>query len=153
MDKRTEFNNALKDALKSKDQVAMGTIRLILAALKDRDIEARGKGNADGIGESEILGLLQSMVKQRQESCKIYAEAGRTDLADREAAEIDVIRRFLPQQMGEDEVQQKVDDLISELGVSEIRDMGRVMAELKARYAGQVDMAKASNVVKDRLAN
>ncbi|MCB9991521.1 MAG: GatB/YqeY domain-containing protein [Rhodospirillales bacterium] len=153
MDKRTEFNNALKEALKSKDQVAMGTIRLIIAALKDRDIEARGKGNAEGIGESEILSLLQSMVKQRQESCKIYKDAGRDDLADREAAEIEVIQRFLPQQMSEDEVQATVEGLISELGVSDIKEMGKVMAELKTRYAGQLDMARASGVVKERLAS
>ncbi len=130
----------------------MATIRLIVAALKDRDIEARGKGNADGISEAEILSLLQSMVKQRQESATTYSAAGRDDLAEREEAEIDVIRRFMPQQMSEEDVQKTVDTLIDELGVADIKDMGRVMAELKTRYAGQVDMARASGVVKERLA-
>lgn len=153
MDKRTEFNTALKEALKSKDQVAMGTIRLIIAALKDRDIEARGRGNAGGISESDILSMLQSMIKQRQESSEIYRNAGRADLADREEAEILVIKRFLPQQMSEAEVLQTVEGLIIELGVSDIKEMGKIMNELKARYAGRLDMARASGVVKERLAS
>lgn len=153
MDKRTEFNTALKEALKSKDQVAMGTIRLIIAALKDRDIEARGKGNAEGISDAEILSLLQSMIKQRQESSETYRKAGREELAAREEAEIEVIKRFLPQQMSEDEVRQTVDGLIVELGVSDIKEMGKVMNALKSRYAGRLDMARASGVVKERLAS
>ncbi len=152
MDKRTEFNNALKDALREKDKVAMGTIRLMVAALKDRDIEARGKGNADGISESDILSMLQSMIKQRQESMKTYRDAGRDDLADREEQEIKIIERFLPQQMSEDDMRAVVDGLISELGVADIKDMGRLMAELKKRYAGQLDMGRASGVVKEKLA-
>ena len=152
MDKRAEFNSALKEALKAKEQVATSTIRLILAALKDRDIEARGHGKPDGIGENEILSMLQSMIKQRQESHKTYADAGRQDLADREAAEIDVIKRFLPAQMSEDEVRKTVDGLIAELNVHDIKEMGKVMAELKTRYAGKLDMARASGVVKERLA-
>ncbi|HIF25049.1 MAG TPA: GatB/YqeY domain-containing protein [Micavibrio sp.] len=153
MDKRTEFNNALKEALKSKDTVAIGTIRLMIAALKDRDIEARGKGNADGITDSEILSMLQSMIKQRQESQKTYEDAGRPELAEREAVEIEVIKRFLPQQLGEDEVRSKVDELIIELNVTDIKEMGKVMAELKSRYAGQMDMGRASGLVKERLAS
>lgn len=153
MDKRTEFNNALKEAMRAKDQVGTATMRLILAALKDRDIEARGHGHAEGIGEAEILSMLQSMIKQRQESQKTYADAGRMDLADRESAEIEVIKRFLPQQMGEEEVRKTVDGLIAELGISDIREMGKVMAELKTRYAGKLDMAKASGIVKERLAS
>ncbi len=152
MDKRTEFNNALKDALREKDKVAMGAIRLMVAALKDRDIEARGKGNADGISESDILSMLQSMIKQRQESMKTYRDAGRDDLADREEQEIKIIERFLPQQMSEDDMRAVVDGLISELGVADIKDMGRLMAELKKRYAGQLDMGRASGVVKEKLA-
>lgn len=152
MEKRTEFSAALKEALKSRDTVAMATIRLILAALKDRDIEARGRGHAEGISESDILAMLQSMIKQRQESHKTYADAGRSDLADREAAEIVVIKRFLPQQMNDSEMRETVNTLIVELGVTDIRDMGKVMAELKARYAGKLDMARASGAVKDRLA-
>lgn len=153
MDKRTEFNNALKEALKSKDAIAIGTIRLMIAALKDRDIEARGKGNADGITEAEILSMLQSMIKQRQESQKTYEEAGRPELAEREAAEIEVIKRFLPQQLGEDEVRAKVDELIIELNVTDIKEMGKVMTELKSRFAGQMDMGRASGLVKERLAS
>jgi len=152
VDKRTEFNNALKEAVKGKDQIATSTLRLIIAALKDRDIEARGRGHAEGIGEGEILSMLQSMIKQRQESSKTYRDAGRADLADREDAEIVVINRYLPKQMSEDEVKKTVDGLISELGVKDIKEMGKVMAVLKSKYAGQLDMARASNVIKERLA-
>jgi uncharacterized protein YqeY len=153
VDKRSEFNDALKTALKSKDQVATSTIRLIVAALKDRDIEARGKGNAEGISEEDILSMLQSMIKQRNESTATYREAGREDLASREEAEIEVIKKFLPAQMSDEEVQDTVNELIKELGVSDIREMGKVMAELKTRYAGKLDMARASGVVKERLAS
>lgn len=153
MDKRAEFNDALKQALKSKEEVATATIRLIVAALKDRDIEARGKGQAEGISDADILSMLQSMIKQRQESSKTYRDADRPELAEREEAEIEVIKRFLPAQMGESEVKETVDNLISELGVSDIKEMGKVMAELKTRYAGQLDMARASGVVKERLAS
>ena len=151
MDKRQEFNQALKEAMREKDQVAVSTIRLILAALKDRDIEARGKGK-DSVDEQEMLSMLQSMVKQRNESSVTYKEAGRDDLADRELAEIEVIKRFLPEQLSDEEVGQKVEELINELNVSDIKDMGKVMGALKARYAGQVDMAKAGSVVRQRLA-
>lgn len=153
MDKRTELNTALKEAVKSKDTVATSTIRLISAALKDRDIAVRGEGRAEGIGESEILSMLQSMIKQRQESSVTYRKAGRDDLADREDEEIKVIRKFLPQQLDEKEVRDVVDGLIAELNVTDIREMGKVMAELKSRYAGQVDMSKASGLVKERLAS
>lgn len=152
MDKRAEFNTALKEAVKGKDVIATATMRLIIAALKDRDIEARGRGQAEGIGEAEILSMLQGMIKQRLESSKTYSDAGRTDLSDREDAEIEVIKRFLPRQMNEDEVRKTVDGLIAELGVGDIREMGKVMAALKARYAGQLDMTRASGVVKERLA-
>lgn len=152
MDKRTEFNMALKEALKSKEKVATSTIRLILAALKDRDITARGKGLADGVDDAEILSMLQSMIKQRQESSQTYSDAGRDDLAEREQAEIDVIRGFLPKQLSEGEVEDIVGALIGELGASGIKDMGKVMGVLKTRYAGQVDMGKAGGVVKKKLA-
>ena len=151
MDKRTEINAALKDSMKSKDTVATATIRLMIAAMKDRDIAARSSGNADGIGAAEILSMLQSMVKQRQESIEIYTKAGRAELAAAEQAEIEVIRRFLPQQMSEAEVRTKIEGLISEMGVKDIKEMGKVMNELKARYAGQLDMAKASGIIKEKL--
>ena len=132
---------------------ALATIRLILAALKDRDIAERSKGNAEGISDSDILSLLQSMVKQREESSSTYRKAGRDDLADREEAEIKIVNKFLPAQMNDDEIRTKVDGLISELNVTDIREMGKVMAELKTRFAGQMDISKASGVVKERLAS
>jgi len=150
--KREEFSQALKGALKSKDQIAMSTIRLITAAMKDRDIAARGNGNDEGIGEGEILSLLQSMVKQRQESSKMYRENDRAELADREEAEITVIERFLPAQMSEDDTAAAIDAIIAETGASSIKDMGKVMGVLKEKYAGQLDMAKAGGAVKAKLA-
>lgn len=151
MEKRAEINNALKEAMKNKDQLAVATIRLIIAAMKDRDIAARGTGNADGIGDAEILSMMQSMIKQRIESTEIYTKANRPDLAEQEKAEIEVIKRFLPQQMSESEVRAKVDALIAELGVKDIKDMGKVMNELKARFAGQLDMDKASGIIREKL--
>ncbi|MCI5061057.1 MAG: GatB/YqeY domain-containing protein [Alphaproteobacteria bacterium] len=152
MSKRDELTTALKEALKSKDQIAMSTIRLITAALKDRDIAARGKGNAEGVSESEILSLMQSMIKQRQESAKTYADAGRPELAEREEAEIKVIERFLPAQLDEGAVGEAIEKIIADVGAESIKDMGKVMAELKTQYAGQIDMAKAGSVVKEKLA-
>lgn len=149
---REELNIKLKQALKEKDQVTMSTLRLIIAAMKDKDIAARDKGNYDGIPDNEILSMLQSMIKQRQESSKTYRDAERPELAEREEAEMKVIEQFLPKQMGEEEVSKTIETLISETGASSIKDMGKIMAELKTRYAGQVDMAKAGGVVKQKLA-
>jgi hypothetical protein len=137
--------------MKNKQMIAVATIRLILAALKDKDIGARGEGNADGINDSDILSMLQSMIKQRKESAKTYAEAERYDLAEREEAEIAVIETFMPQQLEETQIVNAIEVLIQKMGVSDIRDMGRVMLEFKAKYAGQVDMAKASSIVKQKL--
>ena len=149
---REEFTTALKQAQKSKDQVAMSTIRLITAAMKDRDIAARGNGNAEGIPDTEILSMMQSMIKQRQESSRTYADANRPELAERELAEIKVIERFLPAQMGEADVAGAIETIIAEVGAADIKDMGKVMGELKSRYAGQIDMAKAGGVVRGKLA-
>ena len=149
---REEFTTALKESLKAKDQVAMSTIRLITAAMKDRDIAARGSGNADGISDAEILSMMQSMIKQRQESSKTYRDNDRAELAEREEAEIVVIERFLPAQMSEDETDKAISDIIAEMDASSIKDMGKVMGELKSRYAGQLDMAKADGQVKAKLA-
>ncbi len=149
---REDFTTALKQAMQSKDTVALSTIRLITAAMKDRDIAARGKGDADGIADTEILSMLQSMIKQRQESSKTYRDHKRNDLAEREEAEIVVIERFLPQQMSEEETGQAVEAIIAEVSASSIKDMGKVMGELKTRYAGKLDMAKAGGVVKAKLA-
>ncbi|MCB1720612.1 MAG: GatB/YqeY domain-containing protein [Rhodospirillales bacterium] len=151
MEKREEFTAALKESLKAKDQTAMSTIRLILAALKDRDIAARGQGKADGIEESEILSMLQTMIKQRQEAAKIYCDAGREELAEREEAEIEVIQKFMPVQLGEEEVAKAVEKIIDDTGATGIKDMGKVMGALKSQYAGQIDMGKAGAIVKAKL--
>lgn len=149
---RTELNDALKDAMKAKDQCAVSTLRLILAALKDRDIAARGKGEDDGIRDDQILEMLQKMVRQRRESIELYQKGERQDLADKERAEIAVIERFLPKQLGDAEMRSAVQTVIDELDAETIKDMGRVMATLKERYAGRMDFAKASALVKEQLA-
>jgi len=150
--KRDEFSTKLKEALKAKEEIATATIRLILAALKDRDIAVRGQGQADGIEDNEILSMLGSMIKQRRESAQTYADAGRDDLAEREQAEIEVIQNFMPKQLGDDEVAKVIEELAGELGASDIKDMGKVMGALKERYAGQLDMGKAGGLVKQKLA-
>ncbi len=149
---RSQLSDALKDAMRAKEACAVSTLRLILAALKDRDIAARGKGNSDGIGEGEILDLLQKMVRQRYEAIELYRKGDRQDLVDRETAEIEVIQRFLPKQMDEAEVQSAVQEVIAELEAATIKDMVRVMGALKERYAGRMDFAKASALVKAQLA-
>lgn len=149
---RERLRDALKEAMKSKDATGVSTIRLILATLKDRDISLREKGNQDGIDDEALLALLQTMVKQRQESIRLYEEGGRLELADQERQEIEVIQRFLPEQLGEKEMENAVDGLIKELDASSIRDMGRTMAELKSRYAGQMDFSQAAALVRQRLA-
>lgn len=149
---RARLNEELKQALKAKEKLAVSTLRLILAALKDRDIAARGKGNCDGIGEDEILDLLQKMVRQRQDSIEAYSKGDRQDLVDREAGEIAVIKRFLPKELDPAEATEAVDSTIAELQASSIKDMGKVIGTLKQRYAGRMDFSKASRMVKERLA-
>ena len=151
MDKRTEISSALKEALKSQNKIALTTLRLITAAMKDRDIAIRESGKPDGITDDEILLMLQSMVKQRQESAKTYSEAGRDDLAEQEEAEIDVIKSFMPKQLDEAEVEAVIAGIIEEISAKDIKDMGKVMAVMKTKYAGQVDMAKAGAVAKKKL--
>lgn len=148
---REDFNARLKEALKSKDEVAISTVRLIIAALKDRDISARGNGKSEGIDENEILSMLQSMIKQRQESAKTYCDAGREELAEREESEIEVIESFLPEQISDSDLEDIIGKLVVETGAESIRDMGKVMGVLKSQYAGQVDMGKAGAMVKERL--
>lgn len=147
---REAINAALKDAMRSGDRVRTGTLRLINAAIKDRDIEARGNGKPP-LGEEEILQLLQKMIKQRQESAKIYADNGREELAATENAEIAVVQGFLPKQMSDAEVEAAVDGVVAEIGAEGLRDMGRVMAALKERYVGKMDFGRANGVVKARL--
>ncbi|MEQ9811687.1 MAG: GatB/YqeY domain-containing protein [Azospirillaceae bacterium] len=149
---RQRFNEALKDAMRAKDEIALATVRLILAALKDRDIAARSTGNTEGIPDDDVLNMLQTMVKQRRESISLYEQGGRLDLAEQEAAEIAVIQRFLPKQMDEGEIKVAVDGVIKELNASSLKDMGRTMAALRDRYAGQMDFGKASGIVKTQLA-
>lgn len=148
---RTRLSEALKDALKSKDARSTATLRLISAALKDRDIAARSKGNYDGINEDEILQMLQSMIKQRRESITMYEQGGRLELAQQEQEEIVVIERFLPKQMEGAEIEAAIDALVAELGATGVKDMGRVMTALREKFAGQMDFAKASGMVKARL--
>ncbi len=148
---RTRLNDALKAAMKAKEVLTMATVRLILAALKDRDIAARGKGNLDGIDDDGILAMLQSMIKQRHESIALYEKGGRLELARQETDEIAVIEQFLPRQLGEDEVVEAITAVIEEVEAKSLKDMGRTMAALKERYAGRMDFAKASAQVKARL--
>lgn len=147
---RNSLNDALKEAMRNKDKQAISTLRLILAALKDRDIAARGEGS-EAIGEDAVLEMLQKMIRQRRDSIEMYEKAGRTELAEREQSEIAVIEKFLPKQMSAEEVEKIVEDLIAELGVDSIKDMGKVMGALKSKYAGTMDFGKASGVVKAKL--
>ncbi|MGB0681258.1 MAG: GatB/YqeY domain-containing protein [Magnetovibrionaceae bacterium] len=149
---RTELNDALKTAMKAKEDQAVQTIRLILASLKDRDIAARSKGNMEGITDDEILSLLQSMVKQRKESITLYEQGGRLELAQQEAAEIEVINRFLPEPMTDEDMAKAVELAMSEIGAASLKDMGKTMGLLKERHAGVMDFAAASKMVKERLA-
>jgi uncharacterized protein YqeY len=149
---RSRLNEALKAAMKAKSERALATLRLILAALKDRDIAARTKGGGDMIGDDEILQMLQSMIKQRRESIALYEQGGRLELAQQEAEEIEVIQRFLPRQMSDEEVSAAVAATIQDLEATGLKDMGRVMTALRERFAGQMDFGKASQAVKTQLA-
>jgi uncharacterized protein YqeY len=148
---RARFNDALKTAMKEKAVRTLSTVRLILAKLKERDIEVRAKGNHDGIPEPEIQSMLQGMVKQRRESIELYEKGGRPELAQQERDEITVIEGFLPKQLAGAELDAAVRQAIAETGAQTAKDMGRVMAVLKERYAGQLDMAQASAAAKKAL--
>ncbi len=148
---RVQISEALKSSMKAKAQRATSTLRLILAAMKDRDIAARSKGGDDEISDDEILGMLQKMIKQRHESIKFYKQGGRLDLAKEEAEEIEIIERFLPKRLDEKETTDAISAVIDELGAANIKDMGRTMAALKQSYAGRMDFSKVSTIVKQRL--
>lgn len=150
-DLRGHLNAALKEAMKSKDSISVSTIRLILAALKDRDVAARGQGNSEGVSETEILAMLQTMIKQRVESAQTYSGAGRKDLADREESEITIIRSFLPRAIEGDELEEVITTAITQTGAESIKDMGKIMNFLRENYAGQIDMGAAGGVVKKKL--
>ena len=151
MDMRTRISTALKSAMKTKDSARLSTLRLINAAIKDKDIALRGEGEDGGVGDGEVLTILGKMAKQRQESARAYEEGGRLDLAERERAEIEVIAEFLPKRLSADEVQSAVDKAIRETDANSIRDMGRVMGALKSRYTGQMDFGQVGPMVKERL--
>ncbi len=149
---RDRIKAELKAAMKAREQRKTATLRLISAALKDRDIAARGKGVPDGIDETQILGMLQTMVKQRQESIDHYEQGGRLEMAEQEREEIAIITGFLPPRLDEAAMETVVGSVMAELGAESIKDMGRTMAALRERYAGQMDFGKASALVKSRLA-
>ena len=148
---REQINNALKDAMKAKDQRRVSTLRMVLAAIKDKDIAARTETSREGVSDEDVLSLLAKMVKQRDDSITAFVTGNRPDLADAEREEIAIIREFMPKQMGDDEAKEAAAELIKELGASSMKDMGKVMAAMKERYAGQMDFGKASALVKDLL--
>ncbi len=149
---REKLNEALKDAMRARDMAAVGTIRLILAKLKEVDIASRTEANREGVADDRILSMMQGMIKQRNESITLYEKGNRADLADKEKAEIVVIERFLPKQMDESALEAAVKEAVASAGAKSVKDMGAVMAALKTKYAGQMDFAKASAAVKKALA-
>ena len=148
---RTRFQEQLKQSMHARDQIATSTLRLIIAAMQDRDIAARGKGNWDGISEDEILLMLRSMVKQRLESIKMYEIGKRMDLVEREKAEVRIIETFLPKQMDDAQIKTIIEEVVTSVQATGLKDMGKVMAEMKVKYPGQLDFSKASGMVKSRL--
>ncbi|NBE08126.1 GatB/YqeY domain-containing protein [Paragemmobacter ruber] len=152
MSLRERLQIALKEAMKAKEAERLSTLRLINAAIKDREIAGRGEGGEQDVGDPEILAIMGKMVKQRQESARAYEEGGRLELAAKEIAEIGVIEEFLPRQLTAEEIEAAVKAAIAEAGATGIRDMGRVMAVLKGRYTGQMDFGAVGPKVKDLLA-
>jgi uncharacterized protein YqeY len=151
MDMRERIGTALKDAMKSRDAARLSTLRLINAAIKDRDIALRGEGGEETVGDAEVLAILGRMVRQRHESARAYEEGGRLELAEKELAEIGVIGDFLPRQLSDEEIAAAIAAAVAGTGAASIRDMGRVMAALKAQYTGQMDFGAVGPKVKDRL--
>jgi uncharacterized protein len=150
---RDQLNEAMKTAMRARDTAALGTIRLILAKLKEVDIANRTEANREGVADERILSMLQGMIKQRNESITLYEKGNRADLANKEKAEIAVIERFLPRQMDDAAVEAAVREAVAAAGAKTIKDMGGVMAALKAKYAGQMDFAKASAAVRKALSS
>lgn len=147
---RDDLQNALKQAMKEKNIETVGAIRMIIAGLKEKDVEARGKGK-EKAEDSELYAMMQTMIKQRTESAKIYLEGHRPELAEKEQTEIKIIENFLPKQLTDDEVKTAIQNIISSVNATSIKDMGKVMAELRTKYAGQLDFGKASNLIKSIL--
>ena len=148
---RERFNEQLKDAMRAKDQKRVSTLRMVLAALKDRDIAARTETSREGVSDDDVLTLLAKMIKQREESAVAFDSGGRPELAANEREEIAIIREFMPQQMSAEESRAAAQGVIAEVRAASMKDMGKVMAALKERYAGQMDFAKASTTVKELL--
>lgn len=148
---REALNDSVKEAMKAKDSLRISTLRLVNAAIKDRDIAARSADRCGGIDDSEILSLLAKMVKQREESAKTYDDNARPELAERERAEIEIVREFMPQPLSDDEVKMAVKTLIDDMGATCLKDMGKIMGRLKSDYSGRVDMGKAGAIVKGHL--
>lgn len=148
---RKRLTEEMKLAMKARDQARLSTIRLVNAAIKDRDIALRSEDNNDGVGDDEILAILAKMIKQRQDSASIYDEAGRIELADRERIENKIIREFMPKQLSDDETLEAITAVIKDTGATSIRDMGRIMGALKGKYAGQMDFGKAGAQIKKML--
>ena len=148
---REDLQNSLKEAMKNKDMKTVNAVRLIIAGQKEKDVEARGKG-LEKASDTDLLSMMQTMIKQRNESIKIYNEGNRPDLAEKEQAEIDVINRFLPKQLTAEEIDKAITEAIAETNATGIRDMGKVMGALKAKYAGQMDFGTASAAIKKFLA-
>lgn len=151
MSLRENIDDALKQAVKAKDKRRISTLRLINAAIKDRDIAARTSGADDGVADDEVLQILAKMVKQREESAATYEEAGRLELAEQERDETAIIREFMPRQFSEDEIRSACSDVVDAIEAKGLKDMGRCMGALKERYAGQMDFSKASGIVKEML--
>ncbi len=151
MSTREKINAAMKDALKNKEMERLATIRLIIATMKDKDINSRTDGRNDGIDESSVLSMLQGMIKQRRESIAMYEKGNRADLVAQESGEIAVIERFMPAQMDEAAVKAAIDKAVAATGASSVKDMGKVMGELKKAYTGQMDFSLAGALVKARL--
>ncbi len=151
MELRARITTALKQAMKDKDTARLSTLRLINAAIKDKDIDARADGAEEGVEDSLVLAILGKMVKQRLDSAQVYEEGGRLDLAERERTEITVIEEFLPKKLSDDEASEAIEAVIGEVDATSIRDMGKVMGVLKSRYTGQMDFGAVGPQVKDRL--
>ena len=151
MSLKKQIEDKLNTALKAKDKNTYPTLRLIVSAIKDAEIAGRSKGQKE-IKDSDITGILKKMIKQRNESCEVYKKAGRTELLDNETKEINVINTFLPKQISEEETKKICQEILNNLGATEIKDMGKVMGELKKKYADQLDFAKAGSLVREMLA-
>ena len=151
MELRSRITEAMKSAMKAREADRLSTLRLINAAIKDRDIALRGEGGDASVGDAEVLKILGKMVKQRHESARAYDEGGRLELAQKERAEIEVIEEFLPRQLDDEETEKAIASAISETGASSIRDMGKVMGHLKSKYTGQMDFGTVGPMIKDRL--